>query len=199
LAYLASDGPVQDGDGLATKVLQHAIGYTGSPLAFIQLVRSMDRRGELIREVRGKRTYRISLRAHSGRRAAPKPPPGSKAVRNAVDDPAYAEVAAGVLGQVLRNVAASDPTPTGRRGRAIGADRLGALDYELLRARRERDIALSEIDLLTHRLDTATRNLEVLIGALVDHLTPDGRTKLLGPDEQRTLRAVVTGRREAIL
>lgn len=57
--YLATSGAVVDPSGYATSVLKDAIGYTGSPVAFIQLIAAMDRDGEIEREIRGKRTYRI--------------------------------------------------------------------------------------------------------------------------------------------
>ena len=57
--YLAQHGPVADSHGLATKVLKDAVGYDGSSVAFIQLIAAMERDGELEREIRGKRTYRI--------------------------------------------------------------------------------------------------------------------------------------------
>jgi hypothetical protein len=49
-----------DPSGYATGLLKDAIGYTGSPVAFIQLIAAMDREGELEREIRGKRTYSIT-------------------------------------------------------------------------------------------------------------------------------------------
>ena len=59
--YLATHGPVVDPSGYATGVLKDAIGYTGSSVAFIQLVTAMSKDQELSRSIRGKRTYRISL------------------------------------------------------------------------------------------------------------------------------------------
>jgi hypothetical protein len=58
--YLAEHGPIVDPSGRATAVLKDAIGYEGSPVAFIQLVTAMDKSSEIQREIRGKRTYRIS-------------------------------------------------------------------------------------------------------------------------------------------
>lgn len=57
--YLATSGPVVDPSGYATGVLKAAVGYTGNPVAFIQLIATMDREGEIAREIRGKRTYKI--------------------------------------------------------------------------------------------------------------------------------------------
>ena len=58
--FLATSGPVVDPSGYATGVLKDAIGYSGSSVAFIQLIAAMDREDEIEREIRGKRTYRIS-------------------------------------------------------------------------------------------------------------------------------------------
>lgn len=53
-------GPVEEASGHATSALKAAIDYQGSSVAFIQLIAAMDRDGEIQREIRGKRTYRIS-------------------------------------------------------------------------------------------------------------------------------------------
>lgn len=58
--YLVTHGPIDDPSGHATTVLKDAIDYDGSAVAFIQLIAAMDRDGELIRDIRGKRTYRIT-------------------------------------------------------------------------------------------------------------------------------------------
>jgi hypothetical protein len=57
--FLATSGPIVDPSGYATGVLKDSIGYTGSSVAFIQLIAAMDRDGEIEREIRGKRTYKI--------------------------------------------------------------------------------------------------------------------------------------------
>lgn len=57
--FLATSGPIVDPSGYATGVLKDAIGYIGSSVAFIQLIAAMDRDGEIERDIRGKRTYKI--------------------------------------------------------------------------------------------------------------------------------------------
>jgi hypothetical protein len=59
--YLRTRGPIDDPTGYATSALKDAIEYHGTAVAFIQLIAAMDREGEIAREIRGKRTYRISL------------------------------------------------------------------------------------------------------------------------------------------
>ena len=61
LAYLAEVGELFDQNGMASTQLAAAVGYPGSSVAFAQLLSGMERAGLIDREVRGKRTYRISL------------------------------------------------------------------------------------------------------------------------------------------
>jgi hypothetical protein len=49
--------------GMASTKLAAAVGYPGSSVAFAQLLSGMERDGLIRREVRGKRTYRITLSA----------------------------------------------------------------------------------------------------------------------------------------
>jgi len=57
---LATEGPVSDSSGFATGMLKERIGYKGTSVAFIQLIAAMENAGEITREIRGKRTYKIS-------------------------------------------------------------------------------------------------------------------------------------------
>ncbi len=61
LAYLVEVGELYDQNGMASTQLAAAVGYPGSSVAFAQLLSGMERAGLVDREVRGKRTYRISL------------------------------------------------------------------------------------------------------------------------------------------
>lgn len=58
--YLANNGPLVEQSGYATGALKDAIAYTGTSVAFIQLIAAMERDGEIVRDIRGKRTYKIS-------------------------------------------------------------------------------------------------------------------------------------------
>ena len=73
-SYLGSVSGIADPSGMASTRLAEAVGYPGSSVAFAQLLSGMERDGLITREVRGKRTYRITLapgvapgRAHLGR------------------------------------------------------------------------------------------------------------------------------------
>jgi hypothetical protein len=68
---------------MASTRLAEAVGYPGSSVAFAQLLSGMERDGLIAREVRGKRTYRITLAdgvsaARAGLAAGPaaRPPAG---------------------------------------------------------------------------------------------------------------------------
>ena len=69
IAYLAEAHELFDANGMASTQLAAAVGYPGSSVAFAQLLSGMERSGLIEREVRGKRTYRISLGAAPARRA----------------------------------------------------------------------------------------------------------------------------------
>jgi hypothetical protein len=54
---------IVDSTGMASTRLAEAVNYPGSSVAFAQLLSGMERDGLIVREVRGKRTYRIALKA----------------------------------------------------------------------------------------------------------------------------------------
>jgi hypothetical protein len=61
IEYLGQASALFDANGMASTQLAAAVGYPGSSVAFAQLLSGMERSGLIEREVRGKRTYRISL------------------------------------------------------------------------------------------------------------------------------------------
>jgi len=72
IAHLATVTEIADPSGMASNKLAEAVGYPGSSVAFAQLLSGMERDGLIARDVRGKRTYRITL---SGETAAGRPAP----------------------------------------------------------------------------------------------------------------------------
>ena len=137
VAYLTEITELFDANGMASTQLAAAVGYPGSSVAFAQLLSGMERSGLIEREVRGKRTYRISLgSAHAigsggGIRASAVPGVamaagvrgigggigaggvGGEAGSNGVDIGAagfdYDELARRLLVQVVRRLAATEP------------------------------------------------------------------------------------------
>lgn len=69
VGWLAANGGVEDPSGMASTALARAIGYPGSSIAFAQLLSSMERSGLIEREVRGKRTYGVTLTEQGKERA----------------------------------------------------------------------------------------------------------------------------------
>jgi hypothetical protein len=61
IVHLAGADEIADPAGMASTRLAEAVGYPGSSVAFAQLLSGMERDGLIEREVRGKRTYRITL------------------------------------------------------------------------------------------------------------------------------------------
>jgi len=101
IAHLAAVDEIADPTGMASTRLAEAVGYPGSSVAFAQLLSGMERDGLIAREVRGKRTYRITLAD------------GAAAAR-----PGLARMAAGpeaVPGTAIRP---GPPTVSGSGGRA---------------------------------------------------------------------------------
>jgi hypothetical protein len=115
IAHLALVAEVADGTGMASTRLAEAVGYPGSSVAFAQLLSGMERDGLISREVRGKRTYRITLSspvpartvadtaATAGDAALPAVPVAFSAV---ID---YDELADRVILRLLRRLAELSP------------------------------------------------------------------------------------------
>lgn len=147
VGWLAASGDVQDASGMASTVLARAIGYPGSSIAFAQLLSGMERSGLIEREVRGKRTYRVSLteagreRATAGRGGArpsaprrrpaafvpPASRPGPATARHpgSEDDSVdYDELARRLLFQVARRLTGERARlPEERPARRVGGER----------------------------------------------------------------------------
>ncbi len=128
IAYLTEVNELFDANGMASTQLAAAVGYPGSSVAFAQLLSGMERSGLIEREVRGKRTYRLSLGpAHAivaggGARASGMPEVamaagigGSGGVDAEIGGGTgaaafdYDELARRLLVQVVRRLAAAEP------------------------------------------------------------------------------------------
>jgi hypothetical protein len=114
VSYLLNTGEVRDASGMASTVLAEAIGYPGSSIAFAQLLSGMERSGLIEREVRGKRTYRITptRAAAAAARSGAASPRTSRAAAAAAGTPAaggvedfdYDELARRLLMQVVQRL-----------------------------------------------------------------------------------------------
>ena len=120
-----ADGEISDPKGMASTVLAEAVGYPGSSAAFAQLLSGMERSGLIEREIRGKRTYRITATDHNERDA-----PGSG--RGGASAPGSGHDTADAAGQGQRGGgnapgpgrdAAAATSRSGRHPGARGADR----------------------------------------------------------------------------
>ncbi len=114
IAHLALVAEIADGTGMASTRLAEAVGYPGSSVAFAQLLSGMERDGLINREVRGKRTYRITLSAPPAARLAADSGRADDAARPAVPVafPAvidYDELADRVIMRLLRRLAELNP------------------------------------------------------------------------------------------
>ena len=123
VAYLAEVHELYDAHGMASTQLAAAVGYPGSSVAFAQLLSGMERSGLIRRDVRGKRTYRISLsdavlgspdlpdadaeNAGTGTAGVA----GSKVI-NGTAGFDYDELARRLLVQLVRRLAAAEPDAT---------------------------------------------------------------------------------------
>ena len=171
VAHLAAVTVIADQAGMASTRLAEAVGYPGSSVAFAQLLSGMERDGLIEREVRGKRTYRITLadgmatvaaaaaaRANGVSRAAGIRPAGMSGMRaetSAAAFPAgldYDELARRLLVQVVRRLAATpgDLEQTAanlERELATALTRHGTLTAENVRLREQLMQTQRELDL----------------------------------------------------
>jgi hypothetical protein len=170
-AHLAASGEIADPTGMASTKLAEAVGYPGSSVAFAQLLSGMERDGLISREVRGKRTYRITLTASAAvsrtaavtRRAAGEPageapvaaPADGEPVRAPASFPAeidYDELARRLLVQVLQRLTV---TPADLERTVAGLER------ELTTARSRHGTLTAENVRLREQLSQARRDLDL--------------------------------------
>jgi hypothetical protein len=172
IAHLAAVVEIADTTGMASTRLAEAVAYPGSSVAFAQLLSGMERDGLIAREVRGKRTYRITLAdGQATARPAGTPASGPGAVTaaaiaatgadagtmagsaGAVD---YDELARRLLVQVIRRLAATpsdlEQTVAGlERELATAWTRHGTLSAENVRLREQLVQTQRDLDLARQR------------------------------------------------
>jgi hypothetical protein len=183
--YLRTNGSVEDTSGRATSVLKNAVGYEAGDAGFSQLVSSMEKDGQLQREIRGKRTYRIW--AASTDASGIVPPPSTPSDTERLD---YDELAAALLARTAQVLAAShEPAESvgwARRRIEQLEGRIDELQKELLGAKAEARANAEERDELRGQLEAASHNLSLL--AERGQAPQQGRAaERLGSDEQALL------------
>jgi hypothetical protein len=185
---------------MASTRLAEAVGYPGSSVAFAQLLSGMERDGLIEREVRGKRTYRITLadgmataaaaaRANGASRAAagirPNGIPGARAETSAAAAPwpaglDYDELARRLLVQVVRRLAATpgdlEQTVAGlEQELATALSRHGTLTAENVRLREQLMQTQRDLDLareLNRKAAVTTELSQAEVVLLEGLLTP---------------------------
>ena len=183
IAYLTEVNEMFDANGMASTQLAAAVGYPGSSVAFAQLLSGMERSGLIEREVRGKRTYRISLGlAHaigpggagraSGIPEVAMPVGVGRAdgaggvgglggeVGNGIGSAGfdYDELARRLLVQVVRRLAAAEPEASHPDGSAL-QETVSGLEYELATAWTKHGKLAEENVRLREQLRAAQRSL----------------------------------------
>jgi hypothetical protein len=172
VSFLAESGPLYDKDGLASNQLAAAVGYPGSSVAFAQLLSGMERSGLIKREVRGKRTYRISLGEVAGVGPAPRAnspvaadvATGGLAAGGGLEarsdfDYDYDELARRLLIQVVRRLAAAEPEADLRQPDGDLGDTVADLEHELASAWTKHGRLAEENIRLREQLRTAQQSL----------------------------------------
>jgi hypothetical protein len=192
-AYLAEIGELSDANGMASTQLAAAVGYPGSSVAFAQLLSGMERSGLIKREVRGKRTYRISLgpaQARSAGRAAAVSVTGGADPEAAGFD--YDELARRLLAQVVRRIteAGGAGQPEGRGAAAAAAQAPGdeerlveenvRLREQLLAAQHSLALAAERVRRLPVTADLASSEIVLLQRLLSPWVRASGEDIELG-------------------
>ena len=183
--YLAAAGAVVDDGGQATAILRAAINYSGSDVGFSQLLSAMEQRGEIEREIRGKRTYRIaparpagmppaglsaSTRAHAASSSTISPERAAGSLP-AID---YDALAAALLGRVVSVLNARKPADQNVEG----------LLADLKRVTAERDGLRARLEEFEDRLSRADRNTAILLQMMRPKSAPDsGESVALASDD----------------
>ncbi len=189
--YLIQHGPFEDSTGRATAKLKEVLGYEGTNAGFTQLIANMDRAGQLTREVRGKRTYRITAVAD-----------GADAALSSVDRPLdvadnaemdYDKVASALLLQVVQTLTegnrqrGSDGSWARRRIERLES-RINDLERDLLQAKAESRTLAADRDELRQLLENSQANLALLSDRVSTGKPREGQlSKLLGTDERALL------------
>lgn len=203
--YLVENGPMHDDSGRATSRLKDAVGYAGGDAGFIRIVSLLAEAGDIEREVRGKRTYRISVTEKGGASVSPPssrptppfvpaPPVSLAGSATPGDDLDYDELAAALLSRVARTLSAVESAGNGGDQAAWARRRMDQLEAkvvslqrDLARAKADVQSVTAEREALREQLDAATRNLDVLTERLGSRPPANRAADRLDSDDQALL------------
>jgi hypothetical protein len=177
MSHLLMVGEVTDAGGMASTALAEAVAYPGSSIAFAQLLTGMERSGLIKREVRGKRTYRITpvkaaaaqarsaAVASRGEAARSGAPPAAEA---GAEDFDYDELARRLLMEVVQRLGApgqsAEPEDGGEPGDDSGGDAslaraVASLEHKLASVRSKQRRLAEENAKLREQLRAAQESL----------------------------------------
>ena len=190
--YLSQHGPLDDPTGRATAKLRGALGYAGSKASFTQLIANMDRGGELIRVVRGRRTYQIRSSADEGSiRVDHQPQEDEESEQKTEMD--YDKMASALLVRVVQTLAResrgheSDGTWARRRIERL-EKRINELEQDLLHTKTQAKTIATERDELRLQLEHGEANLALLTDRLqAGKERGQQLSKILRPEERDLL------------
>jgi hypothetical protein len=192
--YLTQHGPIEDTKGRATATLMEAVGYAGPVANFAQLISNMDRSGQLTREVKGKRTYRIAAAADDVTSIADERPDETETAE--MD---YDRVASALLIQVVQHLTKgqrggeNDGSWARRRIERLER-RVNELERDLSQARAESNTIAAERDELRLQLEHSEGNLSLLTERLATRKPRgDQLSQLLDADERALLHQLRGG------
>jgi chromosome segregation ATPase len=173
--YLTDHGALDDPQGRATAKLRQALGYQGSEAGFTQLIATMDRAGEIKRQIKGKRTYQIAAVAQSSdvRGGTKKEDAGRTATTGGSQQPAdlaeidYEQLAASLLLQVVQTMSKEES-----RREDVGAwarrriekleSRNDELGRDLSHVKAELKVTAGERDEIRQQFERSESNLALL-------------------------------------
>jgi hypothetical protein len=189
LERLLAQGEIFDASGRAASILRSDIGYLATSAGFAQLLASMERAGEIRREIRGKRTYRITVGPNADLEDAGAGRPNESTPDDDVATPAedgadgafplpisgdidYDELALAVLRSAARALLSQPGNPEGglrpmsssrAQRRIVSLERNQAeLERAAARANAERAEMVAQNAELRGQLDAATRTIDTL-------------------------------------
>jgi hypothetical protein len=177
MSHLLKVGEVRDASGMASTALAEAIAYPGSSIAFAQLLSGMERSGLIEREIRGKRTYRISsargavapARADAAPRRSTRVAAAEGGAENA-EEFDYDELARRLLLQVVQRLSTlpvEGPEPAEQAAPGEGAD----IEVSLARAVAGLEQKLASVRSNQRRLTEENAQLREQLRAAQESLT----------------------------